>query len=80
MKVVFNGVIEAKTKGCKPCGKKGKTYSFSDTKTYILPSGIRKSFRVGNPVDVSEMDGKFLLSYRYEDANGGVREIFSEVK
>ena len=47
---------------------------------YILPSGKTQSFIVGKPVEVSEQDGEFLLSYIYKDANGDTRAIFSKVE
>jgi len=64
MKVVFNGVVERKTSGCIPCGKKRKNNSsFVHSKMYILPSGISKTFYVGRPTEVSDKDGEFLLKY-----------------
>lgn len=80
MKVKFNGIMEYRKKGCGVCGKRaqGKT-SFVTSKTYILPSGRSKTFTVNRVEEVSEMDGKFLLSYMVKDQNGS-RAIFEEVK
>lgn len=80
MKIVFNGIVETIKSGCGACGKRrvsGKSYV--TTKTYILPSGLTKTFRVGEEQEVSDRDGQFLLSYQTEDENG-TRSVFSEVK
>ena len=53
--------------------------SFVQSKMYILPSGKSVHFYAGKPVEVSETDGKFLLSYVYKDVNGSQRAVFSEV-
>ena len=79
MKVVFNGVLEKKSKGCN-CKGKTADASFVRTKMYILPSGKSIHFYVGKPVEVSERDGNFLLSYIYKDANGSQRAVFSKVE
>lgn len=80
MKIRFNGLLEKRTKGCN-CKKVGNTeYGFTSQKMYILPSGTEKTFVVGKVENVSDMDGNFLLSYIYEDANGGKREVFSKVE
>lgn len=81
MKVVFNGVLEtAKTGGCAVCGKRRvSTNNFVMKKDYILPSGLTKTFLVGKEEEVSDEDGRFLLSYTYQDANG-LRKAFEEVK
>ncbi len=76
MKIVFNGILEKRTGGCN-C-KRNSEYGFVGSRMYILPSGLTKTFRVGVEEEVSEKDGTFLLSYRYEDANG-LREVFSRV-
>lgn len=79
MKVVFNGLLEKRTKGCN-CKKQGNSeYGFVSQKMYILPSGGTKTFRVGRPEEVSASDGQFLLSYIYDDLNGSRREVFSRV-
>lgn len=80
MKIVFNGIMERTVKGCSACGtRRVSNHHFSMTKTYILPSGQTKTFYMGKEEEVSEMDGKFLLSYTYEDQNG-TRKAFEEVK
>lgn len=80
MKVVFNGTIEKRTNGGCKCKGKTTSSSFVRSKMYILPSGRTVNFIVGKPVEVSERDGEFLLSYIYEDANGDTRAIFSKVE
>ena len=79
MKIVFNGVLEKHSKGCNCKGKKTDV-SFVQSKMYILPSGNSIHFYAGRPEEVSEDDGKFLLSYLYKDANGEMRAVFSEVE
>lgn len=80
MKVVFNGTIEKKaSSGCR-CKGKVTSASFVRSKMYILPSGISKTFTVGQVEEVSERDGHFLLSYIYKDANGDTRAIFTKVE
>lgn len=79
MKIVFNGVLEKKAGGCN-CRRSSSQYGFVSTRMYILPSGRSKTFRAGKVEEVSERDGKFLLSYKYYDANGGYREVFSKVE
>lgn len=78
MKVVFNGVLERHSKGCNCKGKKTDV-SFIQSKIYILPSGKTVHFYVGKPEEVSEKDGRFLLSYVYKDVNGSQRAVFSKV-
>lgn len=80
MKVVFNGTVEKRTGGGCRCKGKVTNSTFVRSKMYILPSGISQRFIAGQPVDVSEQDGKFLLSYIYKDANGDTRAIFSKVE
>lgn len=75
MKIMFNGVIEKRKKGCSVCGQKRTEMGFSGSKTYILPSGITKTFRAGKCVEVKDEDADFLLSYRYEEG-GEVRNVF----
>lgn len=79
MKVVFNGVMEKRTKGCN-CKGRTSEVGFVKSKLYIMPSGQSKMFHLGKTEEVSEQDGRFLLSYVYSDANGSTRAIFSEVK
>lgn len=80
MKVVFNGTVEKRTSGGCNCKGKTTSSSFVRSKIYILPSGKTQSFIAGKPVEVSEQDGEFLLSYIYKDANDDVRAIFSKVE
>lgn len=64
MTVVFKGTYDRHKKGCKVCGAKSAgRASFVSVRTYYLPSGMAKTFRVGKPENVSERDGKFLLQY-----------------
>lgn len=79
MKVVFNGTIEKRQSGCR-CKGKVTSSSFVRSKMYILPSGRTENFIVGQPKEVSEQDGNFLLSYVYKDVNGDSRAIFSKVE
>lgn len=79
MKVVFNGTVEKKSSGGCRCKGKTTNSSFIRSKTYIMPSGRSHTFIVGQPVEVSERDGQFLLSYIYKDANGDLRAVFSKV-
>lgn len=80
MKVVFNGTIEKKSSGGCNCKGKVTSSTFVRSKMYILPSGKTETFVVGQPKEVSERDGQFLLSYVYKDANGDQRAIFSKVE
>lgn len=79
MKVVFNGTVERKQSGCR-CKGKVTNSTFVRSKMYILPSGMSKNFVVGQPADVSDRDGEFLLSYVYKDINGDTRAVFSKVE
>ncbi len=78
MKVMFNGVIERSRSGCK-CKGRTTENKFVTSKMYILPSGARKTFRVGTAVEVLDMDAEFLLSYTYTDPQGNVRKAFEVV-
>ena len=80
MTVVFNGTIEKKSGGGCKCKGKVTSSTFVRSKLYILPSGKSQQFIVGQPVEVSDRDGEFLLSYVYKDANGDLREVFSKVE
>lgn len=80
MKVVFNGTIEKRSGGGCKCKGKVTSSSFVRSKIYILPSGRTENFIVGQPKEVSERDGEFLLSYVYKDVNGDTRAVFSEVE
>lgn len=63
MRVIFNGMIEKRTRGCKPCGKARTETGFTTVKSFMLPSGITKTFRKGRVEEVSDSDGEFLLQY-----------------
>lgn len=76
MMIKFNGVYEKRKKGCSVCGRKNATNGFTTVKTYILPSGITKTFRAGRCEEVSQMDAEFLLTYRCEDETGIERFVF----
>lgn len=81
MKIKFNGVVEkGASGGCPVCGgRKVTEEGFRMMKSYILPSGITKTFRVGRVEDVSESDADFLLSYHYIDKKGVDRQVFEVV-
>lgn len=61
MKVIFNGTVEKRTEGGCNCKGKVTSASFVRSKMYILPSGQTRHFVMGQPVEVNEEDGKFLL-------------------
>lgn len=76
MKVRFNGVIEETQRGCRPChGRTTHTHMVTH-KAYYLPSGQRVLFRVGVAYEVSEEDGKYLLSETYKASNGKTKKVF----
>lgn len=79
MKIKFNGIIEKRSKGCPVCGKRMTDSQYVASKTYILPSGITRTFRVGKIEEVTDEDGEFLLSYRYKDPKGDVKHVFEVV-
>lgn len=81
MKIMFNGLLEKRRAGCPVCGgRKGTTEKeFVYMKSYILPSGVTKTFRKGKTEEVSDADGNFLLSYRYMDKEGNVHQVFEVV-
>lgn len=82
MKIKFNGALEKREKGgCKPCGRKGRSETvFLTSKSYILPSGQTRNFRMNEEVEVDDRDGEFLLSYVITDVNGQKRPLFEEIK
>ena len=80
MTVVFNGTIERRSSGGCNCKGKVTSSSFVRSKMYILPSGRTENFIAGQPKEVSEQDGEFLLSYVYKDVNGDSRAVFSKVE
>lgn len=78
MKIKFNGIVEKRKGGCSACGRRKTESQFHVSKTYILPSGITKTFRAGQAVEVSERDAAFLLQYKYT-SNGEVKSVFEVV-
>ena len=81
MKVVFNGVLEKKSGGCVPCGRKrASKQTMVMTKMFILPSGMTKTFYAGREEEVSDKDGEFLMSYTYTDKEGKTQTVFTEIK
>ena len=79
MRIMFNGIIEKARKGCGACGKRRSESQFVTSKSYILPSGVTKTFRVGKVEDVSEKDAAFLLLYRYLTPEGKEKSVFEVV-
>ena len=79
MKVRFNGLIEARKKGCGVCGGRSTEMQFTVSKIYILPSGRSVTFRAGRIEEVLDSDGAFLLGYKYKAPDGTVRPVFEEV-
>lgn len=79
MKVKFTGVIERRSGGCGACGKKRTDRVMKTSKTYILPSGITKTFIAGRVEEVSDIDGAFLLSYQYQTPEGETKKVFEVV-
>lgn len=77
MRIKFNGIVEKRSKGCKCRGERSEMV-FHSLKSYILPSGITKTFRTGKVEEVSEKDGQFLLSYQYTQ-DGVVKKVFEVV-
>lgn len=73
MKVVFNGVLESKSGGCVPCGRKRASKKTMVTrKKYYLQSGAEMWFYAGRPTEVSDIDGEHLI--------GDHGDTFTEVK
>lgn len=79
MKIKFNGIIEKRTKGCHVCGKSRSDSQFQASKSYYLPSGKYKTFRVGRIEEVSDQDGAFLLNYQYQTRTGEIKKVFEVV-
>ena len=79
MKIVFNGMLERRTKGCN-CKRQGNSeYGLTTSKLFHLPSGAQRTFVAGKVEDVNERDALFLLSH-FDDSNGVKREVFSKVE
>lgn len=80
MKIKFNGMFQRGAgKGCPVCGHRTHDVEFQTIKTYILPSGMTKTFRAGRIEEVADSDGDFLLSYRYLDKEGKEKPVFEVV-
>ena len=63
MKIVFNGVMEIKRGGCKPCGaRKASRKAMAMRREYTLLSGATKTFYAGRETEVSDEDGEFLIN------------------
>jgi len=77
IKLRFNGVYDVDTTlmNCCDCGV---SYTFVRTQRYTLPSGISKTFRVGDPVTVNTVDAQYLLAQRTE-WNGHMRPVFDYI-
>lgn len=80
MKIRFTGVLEKRTGGCSRCGGGHTGQKFATAKTYILPSGITKTFIAGRAEEVSDRDAAFLLLYQYQTPDGEVRKVFEVVE
>lgn len=81
LKVKFNGMSEERESGCVPCGKARKgSKVFLSSRHIILPSGMSKVFHRNEPVEVSQLDGEWLLSWQEKDPSGMTRQVFTEVE
>lgn len=76
MKVVFKGVIEETQRGCHVCHGRTSHLQMTTHKAYYLPSGRHTTFRIGIPVDVSDIDGEYLLTEEYKAADGKKKKVF----
>lgn len=80
MKIRFNGLFKTVKKGCVPCGHKvASGRVFLSSWSPILPSGVIRTFHVGEEYEVSESDGSFLLSYSQVDKDGIRQDAFTKV-
>lgn len=80
MRVRFNGLYQTVKTGCAPCGHKVKSGKrFMAQRSFILPSGMDRTFRLGQEYEVSEADGNFLLSYSQVDKDGLRQDAFTRV-
>ena len=82
MRVRFNGMFVNKSRsggGCKCHGSTIGGRAFLAHKTFILPSGLTRTFRVGEEYDVSDLDGNFLLSYSQTDKDGVRQDAFTRI-
>lgn len=73
MRIIYEGVLETRSGGCRPCGtKKASRRVMATRKEYTLLSGATKTFYLKRETEVSDEDGQFLLN-AFPDA-------FKEVK
>lgn len=79
MRVKFLGNVEKRKKGCPVCGRRKSEYTYRSHRSFILPSGMTKTFRVGYAVDVMDIDGEFLLGCTYTDPHGELKHMFEVV-
>lgn len=76
MKLKFNGIVGRQSGGCRPCGTRRAGHSVLQTKkTFILPSGKNRTFYAGRITEVTEDEGRFLLSFNDEH-----QMVFTEVE
>lgn len=81
MKIRFNGMyskIGPKGCGCGGARKVGRL-AFTAHKTFVLPSGRTQTFQLAKEYEVPEEDGRFLLSYTFQDQDGTIFNAFTEV-
>lgn len=79
MRLRFNGAQAQKRTGCPVCGGRKTVDGVTFSKSYILPSGQAKTFTTGRIYEVSDRDGRFLLSYVYKTKDGTVMPSFEKV-
>lgn len=77
MKVVFLGMLVKKSGGCV-CRRRSNS-QLVNTRTFFLPSGKMKTFRVGREEYVSDSDGEFLLKETYTSPTGETIHAFKVV-
>lgn len=76
MKLKFNGIVSRQSGGCRPCGTRKAGNSVLQTKkTFMLPSGKHLTFYAGRITEVTEDEGRFLLSFNDEH-----QTVFTEVE
>ena len=81
MRIRFNGMFATKS-GNGGCGCHGSAPGgrvFMTHKTFILPSGQMKTFRIQEEYDVNDADGNFLLSYSVLDKDGVRQDAFTRI-
>lgn len=81
MRIRFNGMfaVQSKKGGCA-CHGSVSGRVFITHKSFVLPSGNTRSFRVGEEYDVPDIDGNFLLSYSQTDRDGIRQDSFTKVE